>query len=55
MFTLYKLQKELSKMGHGYNLNEIKEAIQVCRGATLECISDDGEASSAPASSRWWD
>lgn len=44
MFTLYELQKELSKMGHGYNLNEIKEAIQVCRGATLECISDDGEA-----------
>ncbi|MDW2372420.1 plasmid replication protein, partial [Vibrio sp. 1078-1] len=31
MFTLYELQKELSKMGHGYNLNEIKEAIQVCR------------------------
>ena len=44
MFTLYELQKELSKMGHGYNLTEIKEAIQVCRGATLECISDDGEA-----------
>jgi len=44
MFTLYKLQQELSRMGHGYNLNEIKEAIQVCRGATLECISSDGEA-----------
>lgn len=44
MFTLYELQKELSKMGHGYNLNEIKEAIQVCRGATLECISENGEA-----------
>lgn len=43
MFTLYELQKELSKMGHGYNLNEIKEAIQFV-GATLECISDDGEA-----------
>lgn len=44
MFTLYELQKELAKMGHGYNLNEIKEGIQVCRGATLECISDDGES-----------
>lgn len=44
MFTLYELQKELAKMGHGFNLNEIKEGIQVCRGATLECISDDGES-----------
>ena len=44
MFTLYELQKELAKMGHGYNLNEIKEGIQVGRGATLECMSDDGES-----------
>ncbi|CAL4326028.1 RepB family plasmid replication initiator protein [Buchnera aphidicola] len=41
IFTLYELQKELIKVGHGYNLNEIKEAIQVCQGATLECISND--------------
>ncbi len=44
MFTLYELQKELAKMGHGYNLNEIKEGIQVARGATLECISESGDA-----------
>ncbi|MCC8379131.1 plasmid replication protein [Xenorhabdus sp. PB30.3] len=44
MFTLYELKKELSKMGHTYSLTEIKEAIQICRGATLECISSDGEA-----------
>lgn len=41
IFTLYELQKELIKVGHGYNLNEIKEAIQVCQGSTLECISND--------------
>lgn len=44
LFTLYELQKELGQMGHGFNLNEIKEAILVCRGATLECISGDGES-----------
>lgn len=44
LFTLYELQKELERMGHGFNLTEIKEAIQVCRGATLECISEDGDA-----------
>lgn len=42
IFTLYQLQKELIKTGHGYNLNEIKEAIAICRGATLECITEDG-------------
>lgn len=41
VFTLYELQKELIKIGHGYNLNEIKEAIKVCQGANLECISND--------------
>lgn len=44
LFTLYELQKELEEMGHGFNLTEIKEAIHVCRGATLECISGDGES-----------
>ncbi|CAL4044163.1 plasmid replication protein [Buchnera aphidicola] len=41
IFTLYELQKELMKIGHGYNLNEIKEALRVCQGANLECISKD--------------
>lgn len=45
LFTLYELQKELEEMGHGFNLNEIKEAIFVCRGSLLECISDDGQTS----------
>lgn len=44
LFTLYELQKELEQMGHGFNLNEIKEAILVCRGASIECFSEDGES-----------
>lgn len=45
IFTLYELQKELARMGHGFNFAEIKEAILVCRGATLECIDEnEGEA-----------
>lgn len=43
VFTLYQLQQELMRTGHTYNLNEIKESIQVCRGATLECSTNDGE------------
>ncbi|AEO08942.1 putative replication initiation protein (plasmid) [Buchnera aphidicola str. Ak (Acyrthosiphon kondoi)] len=41
IFTLYELQKELIKTGHGYNLNEIKESIEVCRGSTLEYMTED--------------
>lgn len=43
LFTLYELQKELEEMGHGFNLNEIKEAILVCRRATLDCLSESDE------------
>lgn len=42
-FTLNQLQRELESMGHGFNLDEIKEAIMVCRGATLECYGDNDE------------
>lgn len=42
-FTLNQLQRELESMGHGYNIAEIKEAIMVCRGATLECYGDNDE------------
>ncbi|WP_187306309.1 plasmid replication protein [Buchnera aphidicola] len=41
IFTLYELQKELTKTGHGYNLNEIKEGIEVCGGAVLEFMTED--------------
>lgn len=43
VFTLYQLQQELKNMGHAFDINEIKESIEVCRGATLECFSDDGQ------------
>jgi hypothetical protein len=42
-FTLNQLQRELESMGHGFNIAEIKEAIMVCRGATLECFGDNDE------------
>lgn len=43
-FTLYELKKELERVGHTFDLNEIKEALLVCRGAVLECLSADGKA-----------
>jgi hypothetical protein len=44
IFTLNQVRRELSSMGHSYNIAEIKEALQVCASATLECYADDGEA-----------
>ena len=41
-FTLYQLQKELKKRKHGYSFVEIREALFVLRGATLECFTGDG-------------
>lgn len=43
-FTLYELMKELERMGHTYSLDEVKEALFVCRGAIIECYSEDGES-----------
>ena len=43
-FTLYQLQQELKKMGHTYNLNEIKEAITVCAKSNMELKTKDGQA-----------
>lgn len=42
-FTLRQLQRELESMGHTFSVTEIKEAIMVCRGATLECYGDNDE------------
>lgn len=42
VFTLYQLEQELIKMGHNHNKNEIKEALQICKRATLVVISEDG-------------
>lgn len=43
-FTLYELQCELKSTGHTYSLPEIKESLMVCRGATLECYSSNGDS-----------
>jgi hypothetical protein len=42
VFSLYQLQKELKKMGHGYNKNQIKDALLICAGTTIEITSEDG-------------
>jgi hypothetical protein len=41
-FTLYEVQKELEKIGHGYNINEIKQAIEICSKSVVEVASKDG-------------
>ena len=41
-FTLYELQKELKSRGHGYDTNEIKEAIEICNKSIIDILSKDG-------------
>jgi hypothetical protein len=41
-FTLYQLQKELERMGHGYNKNQIREALSICVGTAIEIQTEDG-------------
>jgi hypothetical protein len=44
VFTLGELQQELISVGRHYNLNEIKESIFICRGASLEIYNEtEGE------------
>lgn len=45
IFSLYEIQKELQNNGHGYNLNEIKESLEICAKCNLEVISENGEIS----------
>ncbi|MDQ2077360.1 plasmid replication protein [Marinimicrobium sp. ABcell2] len=42
-FTLYELRKELSRMGHTFSLNEIKEAIEVSTATHIKCSTHDGK------------
>ncbi len=42
-FTLYELEQELKQMGHGFNKNEIKEAIMVCNKSNIEVKTKDGK------------
>jgi hypothetical protein len=41
-FTLYELQQELQSRGHGYNINQIKEAIEICHKTTVDVLSKGG-------------
>lgn len=41
LFTLYELQQELERMGHGFDRGDIREAIEVLRGASIQCIRDN--------------
>lgn len=43
IFTLYQLEQELTRMGHGYNKNEIKEALQICKLASVVVTSETGD------------
>lgn len=40
-FSLYELEKELKKRGHGYNKSQIKEAIKVCQSTAIVLKSED--------------
>jgi hypothetical protein len=42
-FTLYQLEQELKRMGHGYNKNEIKEALRICKRTGLVITTEDGK------------
>lgn len=42
VFTLYELQQELQRQGHGYNISEIKQALQILAMTKMELMSSDG-------------
>lgn len=42
VFTLYEVQKELERIGHGYKIADIKEAILILGTSNIELKSSDG-------------
>lgn len=44
VFSLYQLRKELLRMGHGYNISDIKDALLVCANTKIEVESEYGES-----------
>ena len=44
-FSLYEVQQELQDNRHGYNINEIKEALHICAGSIIEVTSNDNSVS----------
>lgn len=43
-FTLYQLQQELKRMGHSYDLKQIKESIMTLAKSVMELKSADGKS-----------
>jgi hypothetical protein len=41
-FSLYEVREELSKIGHGYSLNQIKQAIEICNNSILKITLKGG-------------
>jgi hypothetical protein len=44
-FSLYEVQQELESKGHGYNINQIKEALYICARCNIELKSEDNDIS----------
>jgi hypothetical protein len=42
-FTLYEVRQELEKVGHGYNIIDIKEALHILAYTNLEISTEDGK------------
>jgi hypothetical protein len=42
-FSIYELANELKKRGHGYQLLQIKEAIEICHNTSINIKSEDGK------------
>lgn len=43
VFSLYELQQELARMGHGYNITQIKEALLICAKTNMEVSTSGGD------------
>lgn len=41
-FSLYELQQELKRTGHSYSIDQIKNAIMVCVGTTIQITDETG-------------
>lgn len=41
-FTLYQLHQELKRTGHSYSITQLKEALMVCVGTTLQLTDETG-------------
>jgi hypothetical protein len=51
-FTLSMIRRHLEKLGHGFNLSEIKEALDILSGTMMEIFLLDGDAAQQPRRTR---